>query len=318
MTGPRKLLLYTSILTVLLALSLYASLVIGPAPATGLVYEYRLYRALEASLAGFILGAAGALLQSSLRNPLVDHYVLGIGSGALFTAYISVLAASTASLIIVPASAIVGGLLALSLTLIVAERIGGSDVAYVLSGMGVNSLFSGASILLSYMILTTQPYALALLAGSFVMASPRYLPHLLVAAAVVSSAYPPLAKPLNALMIGDEYAGQLGYDYRSVRRASIVIAGIASSIVVSLFGIIGFLGLVSPHIARLLAKTSDNRLVILLAGLVGSIILLLTDDLSRTILVSVAGEIPAGAIASLIGAPFFIVLLIGRFRGGLY
>ncbi len=293
----------------------YYSLHTGPGGCTPVLLKYRFYRVVESLLSGFILGIVGSYLQSSLRNPLVDHYILGIGSGALFTAYLSVLLITSYSLLTIPVFAVIGGLSALLLTITIAEKIGGSDVAYVLSGLGINSLFSGASILLSYLILTKQPYALTLLVGSFITSSPRYIPHIAFSIAVAVAAYYPLAKPLNALLIGDDYAAQLGYNPRIIRRIAIIVSGIASSIVVSLFGIVGFIGLVSPHIARFMLGTSDNRLVIPLSSLIGGLILLLTDDLSRIYLVTITGEIPAGAVASLIGAPFFLLLIVSRFKG---
>ncbi len=308
--------LLTLIFSSIIIIASYYSLQAGPGGSNPLLLRYRFYRVLESLLSGFILGVVGSYLQSSLRNPLVDHYILGIGSGALFAAYLSVLLIESYSLVIIPASAVIGGLTALAITVIIAEKIGGSDVAYILSGIGINSLFSGASILLSYLILTRQPYALTLLVGSFITSSPRYIPHITLSIVIVAAAYYPLAKPLNALLIGDDYAAQLGYNPRTIRRAAIIISGIASSIIVSLFGIIGFIGLVSPHIARFMLGTSDNRLVIPLSSLIGGLILLLTDDLSRIYLVTITGEIPAGAVASLIGAPFFLLLIISRFKGG--
>lgn len=279
------------------------------------VLEYRYYRVVEAYLSGLVLGATGALLQSSLRNPLVDHHILGIGSGALFTAYLTILLAGPL-LGVSMYTAILGGLIAYVFTTLVAERIGGTDTAYVLSGLGVNALFSGAAILLSYYILVKNPYALMILIGSFILASPRYIPPLLLAVILVTASYPILAKPLNTLLLGDDYAYQLGYDPRRTRLLTAIIAGTASSIVVGCFGLIGFVGLVSPHIARLLTHSGDNRVVIPLSGLLGGTILLLTDDASRLLLSGITGEVPAGAIASLFGAPFFLVLLLRR-RGGL-
>jgi iron complex transport system permease protein len=299
---------------VLLITIAYLSINTGAVPASPFVLRYRFYRVLEAILAGLILGASGAYLQASLRNPLVDHYILGIGSGALFSVYTTILLVGV-NMYLVPGAAILGGLGALALTILVAEKMGGSDVAYVLSGLGVNSLFSGASMLLSYLILTVQPYALFILAGSLITASPRLLPQLLASALLVYAAYPPLAKPLNTLLLGDTYSLQLGYSPRNTRRAATIVAGISSSLVVACFGLIGFLGLVSPHIARFLSKTSDNRIIIPLASLVSGLLLLLTDDLSRIYLVELTGEIPAGAIASLFGAPFFLFLILLRFKG---
>lgn len=297
----------------LLVLIIYASIYIDN-PPNDLVLRYRFYRVLEAVLAGFVLGFAGSYLQASLRNPLVDHYILGIGSGALFSVYLAYLLFAGTQLVY-SLIAIIGGLTALAITVLIAESIGGSATSYVLAGIGVNSLFSGLSVLLSYFILTVNPYALYLLVGSFIIATPAYLPMTIISLILVSIGYFPLAKPLNALILGDEYALQLGYNPRIYRLTSILIAGTASSIIVSCFGLIGFLGLVAPHIARLVMRSSDNRYVLPLSGLIASTLLLVTDDVSRTILVSVTGEVPAGAIVSVFGAPFFLFLILSRRRG---
>lgn len=274
---------------------------------------YRGLRAAYSLLAGGVLGACGVYLQSSLRNPLVDHYVLGIGSGALLTFYLSLLLAD--SLAIGSLLSVIGGLLSLGLTISLAERLSGSEVSYVLSGLAVNSLFSGLSIMLSYIVIKSNPYASLYMVGSFVLASRGKLYPAMLSLIIVIISYIFLAKPMNAIIFGDTHAKQVGYDPRKVRLASVLAAGISSSIIVSLFGVLGFIGLVSPHISRLLLRTGDNRLVIPASFVVGSSVLYLTDFASRRLLAGVTGEIPAGAIASVLGAPFFLILLLTRLRG---
>jgi len=212
--------------------------------------------------------------------------------------------------------AIIGGFTALLLTITIAEAIGGTDASYVLAGLGINSLFSGLSILMIYIVSTRYPFAIHLFIGSFINASARNLPLVIGAFIIIISVYPFLAKPLNTLMLGDDYAKQLGYEPSRYRLSAIIIAGSVSSIIVSCFGLIGFVGLVSPHIARLLLKTIDHRTVSPFSAIISATILLLTDDLSRIILSRYIGEIPAGAIVSIIGAPFFLYLLITRLRAG--
>jgi iron complex transport system permease protein len=276
--------------------------------------EYRAYRIAYALIAGGILGACGVFLQSSLRNPLVDHYVLGIGSGALFAFYLSYLV-FMGGVALPSIMSIAGGLLSLFLTIGVAERISGSEVSYVLSGLAINSLFSGFSMMLSYIVVKVNPYASFYLVGSFVLATKDKLPLLILPIALVVTGYIFLAKPLNAIMIGDLHAKQVGYDPRLTRLTSVIVGGVASSIVVSLFGLLGFIGLVSPHISRLLLRTGDNRLVIPASFAIGSMVVYSTDLLSRKLLASFVGEVPAGAIASMIGAPFFLIVLLTRLKG---
>ena len=287
-----------------------------PNPMDTLIVRYRFNRVLSAVTAGLVLGIAGASLQGCLKNPLVDHYILGVGSGALFAVLLTILVYGY-SLSIAPIAAMAGGLLALSLSIFIAESIGGTDASYVLAGLGVNALFSGLSIMLTYMVAMRYAFAIYFLVGSFTLASDKYYLTMLVSAFILLASYPILAKPLNAVLLGDEHAKQLGYNPRIYRFLAVVSAGIASSLIVSCFGIIGFIGLVSPHISRFLIKSVDHRVVIPLSGLVGAILLLLTDDFVRLILSDYVGEIPTGAIVSIFGAPFFLTLLLTRFRRGL-
>jgi len=281
--------------------------------AEGVLRTYRLVRSTSALLAGGILGMCGGILQAAFRNPLVDHYVLGIGSGALFAFYLSVLLLGTG----VPSSSasVAGGLAALALAVGLANRLSGSDVSYVLSGLAVTSLFSGLSMLMSHFVARLNPYATLYLTGSFVTATGDKLAPLLAALAMSLAAYASLSKPLNALAVSDSHAKQLGYEPGRVRAVSSVVAGASSSLVVSLFGLLGFVGLVSPHISRAILKTGDSRHVLPFSFAVGSLLVYSTDLLSRYALVGVTGEVPAGAIASVIGAPFFIALLVVRFGG---
>jgi len=318
----RKILVFSTILLLLLsALVLLGFLFIHLGyGSSSIIYEYRFNRIMAASLVGLILGLTGALLQSSLRNPLVDHYILGIGSGGVFAVMLFYLVSSaTAALALLTIVAGIGGLAALIITIMVAEAVGGSDVAYVLAGIGVNSMFSGASLLLSYMVASKNPFIAYALVGSFVAVDPGWIPLLIFLSILSFILYIFTAKPLNALLIGDEYAAQQGYNPRVARLLIVLLSGVIGASVVACCGLIGFIGLVSPHIARLLLGTSDNRMVPVIAGIVGALLLLLSDNFSRLILagpflVSV-GEVPAGAIVSLFGAPFFLSIMIRRFRG---
>jgi len=280
------------------------------------ILTYRLYRSLYTVLAGLVLASAGCMLQASLRNPLVDHYILGIGSGSLFAVYIALLLLERSSLWVISLVATIGGLSALALTVLIAESVSGSDVAYVLSGIGVTSLFSGLSVLLLHYVVRKYAYASLMLTGTFVHARPENLVYTSLAVALVLVGYVVLSKRLNVLMLGDDYAAQLGVNPGLTRLVASLVAGISASIIVSQFGVIGFLGLVTPHIARFTLKTSDNRLVTPLAMATGSLLLYITDVISRSLPGGV-GEIPAGALISALGAPFFLILLTRRFRGAL-
>ncbi len=279
--------------------------------------HYRVNRVLLGSLSGFIFAYSGSILQSSLRNPLADPYLLGIGGGALFSIYVYYLVVPAPSFLYTPLVASIGGLLALFLTILIAEAVGGSDVAYVLSGIGISSFFSGIAITLYYFILSRAPhtpYIYAMLIGSLVDATRWKVDFLLPLTLALILLYFLIAKPLNALIIGDEYASQLGFKAKYVRLITAVAAGLSSSIAVSAIGMIGFIGLVSPHIARLLLRTSDNRFVIPLASLTGALVLSLSDMAAKTFLSWSVGEVPAGVITSVFGAPLYVMLVLRGYK----
>ncbi|MEM1676113.1 MAG: iron ABC transporter permease [Desulfurococcaceae archaeon] len=308
---------FSTILFLTIILLLLTIVSINYGSTNPLIYRYRLIRTVSVVLTGIVIGFAASYLQGCLRNPLVDHYIVGIGSGALFATYLTLLFTANTALYLTSLNAVIGGLITLFLTITLAEYLGGSDTAYVLVGIGVNSVFSGLSILISYMIISRLSIPpILMLTGSFINSSVRNIPYLITALSLIVLTYPFLSKPLNTLLLGDIYTKQLGYNPRIFRLISVAVAGISTSIVVSIHGLIGFVGLMSPHISRLLLKTSDHRFTTPLSGVVSSTILLATDSLSRIFFTKYVGEIPAGAIASIIGAPFFISLLISRFRAG--
>jgi iron complex transport system permease protein len=255
------------------------------------------------------------MLQSALRSPLVDHYILGIGSGALFSTYIAILLVGY-SLPHVTIASVVGGLIALSLTTLLAEKMSGSDIAYVLAGLGVTALFTGLASFTQFFVISRYQYAVFLMLGSFSIATLDKAIYALMPVGLVLAGYALLAKELNVLLYGDDYSRQLGLDPRRVRAATSILAGVASSITVAYFGLVGFIGLVSPHIARLLLKTPDNRVVIPVSSTIGSILAYSADSLSRGIAVYTMSEVPAGSILFLVGAPFFLVILLARLAGG--
>ncbi|MEM2009654.1 MAG: iron ABC transporter permease [Thermosphaera sp.] len=309
----QKILFVTALVLAILPLGLTLLWDLERSDYSTLINTYRIFRVLYVTLSGLIIGGSGAVLQSSLRNPLLDHHILGIGGGALFAVYVASLLGRP-SYYLLMLSGVLGGLAALAMTVTIAEKFGGTVTAYILSGIGVSSLFSGSAMLLSYFLVSKNPYSVLLLTGSFVIATPEKIYAMLPAAIISSTVFIALSKPLNTILISDEYSKQLGYNPRKIRLFLILVAGISTSIVVSNFGIIGFVGLASPHLARMILRTSDNRLVVPLSMSSSVLILYATDFLSRKVLVAPIGEVPSGAIASLIGAPFFLIVMIKNIK----
>lgn len=280
-----------------------------------LLLDYRLHRDLYSFLAGSVLGAVGCVLQVVLRNPLVDHYVLGIGSSAVFSAYLAIALANAVSLPLVFASAALGGLGGLLLTISLAVHFGGSDLAYVLAGLGIASAFSGAGFVLSYYVVQRFPYAHAMLLGSFATPLKEYAAPLVALEVLMLAIYVLFSRSLNAVMVGEDFAMQLGVNAKRLRAGLVLVSGAAAGLVVGMFGTIGFLGLVAPNAARMLHRTSDNRVVMAASMLMSGILLSSSDLISRRVLVSAVGEVPAGSLVSALGGAFFLFLLAQSMRG---
>jgi ABC-type Fe3+-siderophore transport system permease subunit len=299
-------------LALLLAAALGASLLVGSAEhaTQAIVLEIRLPRALLAALVGAGLATAGALLQALLQNPLADPYVLGISGGAALGGVLALALGGGAwlGLLSVPLVAFAGALAA-SLLLYAIAGAGGRAPAHslLLTGVVFNAFAS------SLIVFATSAADLARVAGVFLwlIGSIRLVePVLLVAVAILFAVGLGIALyfafALNLVAQGDETAAHLGVDVPRVRRW--VFAGtalmIGASVAVS--GLIGFVGLIVPHLLRL-AFGSDHRLLVPASALGGAVFLVVADTLARVVLAPT--ELPVGALTALVGGPLFLVLL---------
>lgn len=301
---------------------------VSPAPAsqeTGsklartVIINLRLPRALLATLAGCSLAGAGAMMQGILRNPLADPYILGISAGASFGAALAVvlglgkLAGFTlAQGYVVVASAFTFGLLATFIIYGLASLRALAPETLVLAGVALGYLFSAGVSLLKYLSSHEELRELTLwlmggLAGAKWQSLFLLFPVCLAALAFLWRS----SWDLNALGAGEEVAANLGVNLGRLRRNGAVGASLLASATVTFTGIIGFVGLVAPHLGRFLVG-SDHRYLIPASCLLGAILLLLADTLARTVASPI--EIPVGVITSLIGVPFFLSLLFRERR----
>ena len=301
-----------SVLALALVAVVLASLFVGSAEhaTREIVLGIRLPRALLAALVGAGLATAGALLQALLQNPLADPYVLGISGGAALGGVAAL--AFGGSVWLGPAAVPLvafGGALAASLLLYAIAAAGGRAPAHslLLTGVVFNAFAS------SLIVFATSATDLARVAGVFLwlIGSIRWVePGLLIAVAVLFAAGLAIgmrhAYALNLIAQGDETAAHLGVDVPSVRRW--VLAGTALMIgaSVSVSGLIGFVGLIVPHLLRL-AVGSDHRLLVPGSALAGAAFLVTADSLARVVLAPT--ELPVGALTALLGGPLFLVLL---------
>ena len=298
-------------LALVLAVAFAASLAVGSAQhaTAGIVLDIRLPRALLAALVGAGLATAGALLQALLQNPLADPYVLGISGGAALGGVLALaLGGAWLGGALVPAVAFAGALAA-SLLLYAVAAAGGRAPAHslLLTGVVFNAFAS------SLIVFATSATDLARVAGVFLwligsirLVEPALLSGVAVLFGVGLAIALRFAYALNLLAQGDETATHLGVDVPTTRRW--ILAGtalmIGASVAVS--GLIGFVGLIVPHLLRL-SLGSDHRLLVPASALAGAAFLLVADTLARVVLAPT--ELPVGALTSLVGGPLFLVLL---------
>jgi iron complex transport system permease protein len=281
--------------------------------AETIVWELRLPRVLEAMIVGLGLAVAGTTFQGLLRNPLADPYVLGTASGAALGAAVAVMIPVRIEVLsfgLLQLLAFVGALTSVTLVYRLSRATGGSPLtSLLLTGYALGSLLAAALAMAMYLSGTALRQIFAYLLGSFDNASWGQLagavPIILVASALILVR----ARSLNGLLLGEETATHLGVD---VRRERVVLLGLASLITaaaVSISGLIGFVGLVVPHVVRLLVGP-NARLVLPLSAIGGAVLMVVADLVARLL-----GEIPVGVITAVLGAPFFLLLLRRAQRG---
>jgi cobalamin transport system permease protein len=272
-----------------------------------IVVDLRLPRILTAMLVGAALGVAGATFQGLLRNPLADPYVLGTASGAALGAAIAVLIPVRFVFLqfgLIQGFAFIGALAAIYAVYRL-SRIGGLSpmTSLLLTGYAVGSLLAAGLAMAMYLSGAALRQIFTYLLGSFDAATwPRFLATLPIIV-IASAAIMLRARSLNGLLLGEQTAAHLGIDVRRERRILLGLASLVTAAAVAISGLIGFIGLVVPHVVRLLVGPSA-RLVLPLSAVGGAALLAYADILAR-----MAGGIPVGVVTAIIGAPFFLLIL---------
>ncbi|MBN1134469.1 MAG: iron ABC transporter permease [Methanosarcinaceae archaeon] len=270
------------------------------------LFSVRLPRIIAALLVGSALSIAGVSFQGVFRNPLVSPYILGVGSGAGFGACLGILLFDSA--LIIQLLAFIFGLLAMFFAIFMGKVSRGTgSLVFVLAGIIVGSIFTSLISLVKYVAdpYDELPEIVFWLMGS--LSTVRYEDIVWLAFPLVIGATVLLLLRwrINVLSLGDEEAKALGVDIERIRLVIILCATLVTSAAVSISGIIGWVGLVVPHIARMLVGPNYSILMPV-SFVLGASFLLLVDDLARTI---AATEIPLGIITSLFGAPLFAYLI---------
>ena len=327
--GPltvRRVAFVLALLSALLVLTMVISLSVGSAPIPlskvlavlwgdpkageterTIILDIRLPRVLLALLVGSGLSVAGVALQALLRNPLAEPYILGISSGGTAGAILAAGVTFGAGTVTTPIASFLGSALVMALVYLLAQRRGQLDTyTLLLSGVMVGAFFNAAVLLVVAVFNQELRHAFLWLMGNLSMATTESLVVVappLVAAVVLIFLQ---ARSFNLIATGDESALQLGVEVSRVKRGAYLLASLITGLVVSVSGVIGFVGLIIPHLCRLLFGP-DHRLLLPASFLAGGMFLIVADIVARTVLAPT--EIPVGAVTAALGAPLFIYLL---------
>lgn len=286
------------------------------ASAVNIIWHIRLPRVLFALLAGMGLAISGSVMQAIVQNPLADPYILGISSGSSLGATFAILVGfgggSVFSQFGLAFGAFAGAVLA-SLTVLGLSSVGGrmTSMKLVLSGSVVSSLCGAFSSFIVYFANDAEGMKTVTFwsMGSFASSSWDKVPILAICVVPVTVFFFSQHRILNTMLVGDEAAVTLGIKLSNYRRFYMLLTSLLTGVIVAYCGMIGFVGLVIPHIIRGIAGSDHKRLVPLTA-LVGSLYLIWSDVLSRILVENV--ELPIGIITAIIGAPVFIYIIVKK------
>lgn len=278
------------------------------------VLNVRLPRILAAAFVGVALACSGVVLQGLLRNPMADPYVLGISAGASLGASIAIAFGFGISflgfLYSVPLLAFIGALGTILLVYTISKRsVGISMLTMLLIGVAINSFFSAIVALVKITVSEALHGIVFWILGSLQVSGWSHVlvvTPLVLAGTVVTCFY---GRDLNIISFGEAQAQHLGVDIEGVKKKLLICASLITAAAVSISGIIGFIGLIVPHITRILVGP-DHRILIPSSALAGAVILILCDTVARTVMSP--AEIPVGIITALLGCPFFIYLLLRK------
>lgn len=280
-----------------------------------IVWQIRAPRVVLAALVGAGLGAVGVTVQALVRNALADPYILGVASGGAVGAVVVTTFGALAVLGIyaVTVGAFVGALAATALVYVVAhDRAAGlTPLRLVLTGVALSFAFQAVMSVLVYFAPTSEATSTVLFwsMGSFGAATWGKLPVVALVVVVGVVVLQRAGRALDVMSFGDETAASLGVDSMRLRRALFVLSALMTGAMVSVSGAIGFLGLLVPHVTRMVIGAGHSR-VLVVAPLLGALLMVWVDVLSRTLVAP--RELPIGVLTALIGVPVFVLLMRRR------
>jgi iron complex transport system permease protein len=278
-------------------------------------WQIRFPKTLTAIIAGCTLSAAGLILQIIFRNPLAGPYVLGISSGASLMVAVSVLASSSLHIFsdffigktFIVISAIIGSFLVTTLILAISKKVN-SNVILLLIGLMLSQICGAIQTALEYFSDATSlknfvTWGMGSLSNTTNIDLLIYLPIALLSLLAILF----FIKPLNALLLGENYAQNIGINFKSSRFYLILISSVLTGLTTAFCGPIAFIGIAVPILSRMIFKSSKQHLHLLLCLIIGSIILLLSDTLSNSVIKNIS--LPINMITTFIGAPLVIYLM---------
>lgn len=295
----------------------------------GLFFELRLPRTLLCVLVGASLSVSGTLMQSLFRNPIVEPGLIGTSAGSALGAALVIVLGRNALFeqaaflgdLLMPACAFAGGLIATLLVYYFSASLNRVNISImILAGIAINAIANGATGFLAYIARDPQARSITFWnLGSLSGATWKMTGMVGVSTLAGFILSLRFAKPLNALQLGDAEAGYLGVRTERLKLSVILVNTLLVSVATSMVGIIAFVGLIVPHLLRLL-KGSDNNYLVRGSALLGAIVMVLTDMVCRVIIAP--AEMPIGIVTAFVGAPVFLWLL-SRYRnngqkGGFY
>ena len=293
----------------------------GDAASTGIVMRLRLPRVLAALIAGGGLAVAGAVMQNVLGNPMASPSVLGVSSAAVFGANLAIMFADTGvpwasfamrqlagSPYAITACAFVMSVLSILLVLALSVKCGLSPESMVLSGLALNSLYMAATTILQFFAVDTQIGAAVFWSfGNLGRAGLGEIAFMGAVSLFACVFFYLQCWKYNAMANGDDFARSVGVNTAVVRLWSLVLASLLCSVCVAFLGIIGFIGLLGPHLVRRFTG-NDHRFLLPASALSGAVLLLVADVVSRSAVPGVV--LPVGAVTSVFGGVLFMFLLV--------
>jgi hypothetical protein len=279
-----------------------------------IVQDIRLPRLLYSVLTGIGLSLVGVLMQTVTRNALADPYVLGVSSGASTGAVFAIIMGGLPLLASynVPFFAALGAGISILLVLLCVGR-SQSPVKLILIGMGMTGIFSSITMMIIYGAKHEAQVRSAMfwLLGSFAGIQWRDLPLTAIIIGLLMLYMYMYKQDFDVLLLGQQEAKQMGLSVKSLQLSMVIVSSVAIATLVAKVGVVGFMGLIIPHLARMIGGPKHGRLLIF-AALIGSIVMIWADVLSRAMYSP--EEIPIGVLTSLLGAPLFIWIIMTRYR----